>query len=148
MLGDCLHRPSRNFMVITRACEGGMSIMSVDRHIRLTDEQASRLRALSSKTGYSDNAIVRMLIDNIDDVTMSKLRTLTKHDDLLLANAKYNAMLRKNIATNINTIAKYVNGRNVNDDALRNAFEVVKSQLNEVESEMTRHYASFKNNKQ
>ena len=57
-------------------------------------------------------------------------------------------MLRKNIATNINTIAKYVNGRNVNDDALRNAFEVVKSQLNEVESEMTRHYASFKNNKQ
>lgn len=126
---------------------GGMMIMAIDRHIRITDEQASRLRALSNKTGYSDNAIIRMLIDNIDDVTMSKLRTLTKHDDLLLANAKYNAMLRKNIATNINEIAKYVNGRNINDDALMHAFDVVRQQLDDVESELTKHYASFKDNK-
>lgn len=121
--------------------------MTVDRHFRLTDEEATRLGILSNKTGYTVNAIIRMLIDNVDSVTMSKLRTLTKHDDLILANAKYNAMLRKNVATNINEIAKYINGGDVNDDELKDVFYKMCKLIDHFQEEMDKHYASFKDDK-
>lgn len=147
MLGDCLHRPSRNFTNYITQRRRGSENMTVDRHFRLTDEEATRLGILSNKTGYTVNAIIRMLIDNVDSVTMSKLRTLTRHDDLILSNAKYNAMLRKNIATNINELAKYVNGSNVNNDALENAFYEMCNRVDHLQEEMDKRYASFKDNK-
>lgn len=147
MLGVCLQRPSRNFTNYITQRRRGSENMTVDRHFRLTDEEATRLGILSNKTGYTVNAIIRMLIDNVDSVTMSKLRTLTKHDDLILANAKYNAMLRKNVSTNINEIAKYINGGDVNDDELKDVFYKMCKLIDHFQEEMDKHYASFKDDK-
>lgn len=81
--------------------------------IRLTDEQKLHLTNLSAKTGVSSSEIIRKMIDNLDEVTLSlALKKIDKNravDIEKIAVKKYQNYLLQNLANNVNQIAKVVN---------------------------------------
>ena len=87
--------------------------------IRMSDEQKFHLDTLSAKTGYNASEIVRNLIDNCDEVTLTlalkKIDENKKIEIEKVASLKYKTFLLSNISKNINQIAHYVNA-NKNDN--------------------------------
>lgn len=81
--------------------------------IRLTDEQKLHLTNLSAKTGASSSDIIRKMIDNLDEVTLSlALKEIDKNravDIEKIAVKKYQNYLLQNLTNNVNQIAKVVN---------------------------------------
>ena len=81
--------------------------------IRLTDEQKLHLTNLSAKTGVSSSEIIRKMIDNLDEVTLSlALKKIDKNravDIEKIAVKKYQNYLLQNLANNVNQITKVVN---------------------------------------
>lgn len=81
--------------------------------IRLTDEQKLHLTNLSAKTGASSSDIIRKMIDNLDEVTLSlALKKIDKNravDIEKIAVKKYQNYLLQNLTNNVNQIAKVVN---------------------------------------
>lgn len=81
--------------------------------IRLTDEQKLHLTNLSAKTGVSSSEIIRKVIDNLDEVTLSlALKKIDKNravDIEKIAVKKYQNYLLQNLTNNVNQIAKVVN---------------------------------------
>lgn len=87
--------------------------------IRMSDEQKFHLDTLSAKTGYNASEIVRNLIDNCDEVTLTlalkKIDENKKIEIEKVASLKYKTFLLSNISKNINQIAHYVNANKNNN---------------------------------
>lgn len=81
--------------------------------IRLTDEQKLHLTNLSAKTGASSSDIIRKMIDNLDEVTLSlALKKIDRNRAVnieKIAVRKYQNYLLQNLTNNVNQIAKVVN---------------------------------------
>ena len=81
--------------------------------IRLTDEQKLHLTNLSAKTGACSSDIIRKMIGNLDEVTLSlALKKIDKNravDIEKIALKKYQNYLLQNLTNNVNQIAKVVN---------------------------------------
>ena len=81
--------------------------------IRLTDEQKLHLTNLSAKTGASSSDVIRKMIDNLDEVTLSlalkKIDMNRAVDIEKIAVKKYQNYLLQNLTNNVNQIAKVVN---------------------------------------
>lgn len=91
--------------------------------IRLTDEQKLHLTNLSAKTGASSSDIIRKMIDNLDEVTLSlALKKIDKNravDIEKIAVKKYQNYLLQNLTNNVNQIAKVVNNNKSKVDVKR-----------------------------
>lgn len=109
--------------------------MSKDRHIRLSDDDAERLHVLSLKLGTSENEVMRRMIENADSVDVSKLREKSRHDDLVLANLKYQNYLFSNATKSLNQIAHVLNAGGVND-GVQAVFEKMVDVVNVWREEM------------
>lgn len=87
--------------------------------IRMSDEQKFHLDTLSAKTGYNASEIVRNLIDNCDEVTLTlalkKIDENKKIEIEKVASLKYKTFLLSNISKNINQVAHYVNANKNNN---------------------------------
>lgn len=85
----------------------------------MSDEQKFHLDTLSAKTGYNASEIVRNLIDNCDEVTLTlalkKIDENKKIEIEKVASLKYKTFLLSNISKNINQIAHYVNANKNNN---------------------------------
>ena len=81
--------------------------------IRLPDEQKLHLTNLSAKTGATSSDIIRKMIDNLDEGTLSlALKKIDKNravDIEKIAVKKYQNYLLQNLTNNVNQIAKVVN---------------------------------------
>ena len=81
--------------------------------IRLTDEQKLHLTNLSAKIGASSSDIIRKMIDNLDEVTLSlALKKIDRNRAVnieKIAVRKYQNYLLQNLTNNVNQIAKVVN---------------------------------------
>ena len=103
--------------------------------IRLSDEQKFHLDKLSAKTGYSSSEIIRKMIENVDEVSLSL--ALKKIDDRKqveiekIACMKYQNYLLSNLTSNLNQVAHYVNLNKENSDnqKLVKSFELLTSQV-------------------
>lgn len=114
-----------------------MALLSV----RLSDEQKLHLDTLSAKTGYNSSDIVRNLIDNVDEVTLTlalqKIDERKAVDIEKIASQKYQNYLLNNLANNLNQVAHFVNknanyiDKNITDD-LSNKLSNIKDELDEV----------------
>lgn len=99
--------------------------------IRLNDEQKFHLDKLSAKTGYSSSEIIRKMIENVDEVSLSlalkKIDDRKQVDIEKIAVMKYQNYLLQNEANNLNQLAHYVNLNKENSDnkALVNNFEIM-----------------------
>lgn len=91
--------------------------------IRMSDEQKFHLDTLSAKTGYNASEIVRNLIDNCDEVTLTlalkKIDENKKIEIEKVASLKYKTFLLSNISKNINQIAHYVNANKNNNVSVK-----------------------------
>lgn len=87
--------------------------------IRMSDEQKFHLDTLSAKTGCNASEIVRNLIDNCDEVTLTlalkKIDENKKIEIEKVASLKYKTFLLSNISNNLNQIAHYVNANKDKD---------------------------------
>lgn len=107
--------------------------------IRLTDEQKSRLDSWSAKTGYTPSEIIRFLIDNVNEITLSLALDEIKNNKATeiqkVANEKYNNFLLANLTNNVNQLAKYVNTYEENSDNnfLHDSFLNVVKSCNDIE---------------
>ena len=91
--------------------------------IRLTDEQKLHLTNLSAKTGVSSSEIIRKVIDNLDEVTLSlALKKIDRNKSVdieKIAVKKYQNYLLQNLTNNVNQIAKVVNNNKSKVDVKR-----------------------------
>lgn len=119
----------------------------VNKHIRITEQQDQHLLALSAKTGYNVNELIRKILDNIDDVTLttalSRQQATANREMQLLASRKYimDTLSRTQVFNNINQIAHYVNKYPDNDlgKELVNAFNIVSKRIDELRSDINEH---------
>lgn len=80
----------------------------VNKHIRITEQQDQHLSALSAKTGYNVNELIRKILDNVDDVTLttalSRQQATANREIQLLASRKYimDTLSRTQVFNNIN----------------------------------------------
>ena len=81
--------------------------------IRMNDELKSKLDKLSAKTGYSSSELIRMLIENANEVTLSlaldEIKNRKQVDIEKIANDKYTNYLLSNLTKNVNQIAHWCN---------------------------------------
>lgn len=88
--------------------------------IRLNNEQKFNLDNLSAKLGYSSSEIIRKMIDNVDEVTLTlaleKINDRKQVDIEKIACMKYQNYLLSNLTRNMNQIAHYVNSNKENSD--------------------------------
>ena len=118
----------------------------VNKHIRITEQQDQHLLALSAKTGYNVNELIRKILDNVDDVTLTTAlsrQQATNREMQLLASRKYimDTLSRTQVFNNINQIAHYVNKYPDNDlgKELVNAFNIVSKRIDELRSDINEH---------
>lgn len=103
--------------------------------IRMNDELKSKLDKLSAKTGYSSSELIRMLIENVNEVTLSlalnEIKNRKQVDIEKIACKKYQNYLLSNLTSNMNQIAHYVNLNKKNSDnqKLVKSFELLTSQV-------------------
>ena len=117
----------------------------VNKHIRITEDQ--HLLSLSAKTGYNVNELIRKILDNVDDVTLttalSRQQATANREMQLLASRKYimDTLSRTQVFNNINQIAHYVNKYPDNDlgKELVNAFNTVSKKIDELRSDINEH---------
>ena len=106
--------------------------------IRMSDEQKFHLDTLSAKTGYNASEIVRNLIDNCDEVTLTlalkKIDENKKIEIEKVASLKYKTFLLSNISKNINQIAHYVNANKNNNVSVE--LEIYLSEMLQIMNEI------------
>lgn len=111
--------------------------------IRLNDELKFHLDKLSAKLGYSSSEIIRKMIDNVDEDTLTlalkKIDDRTQVDIEKVACMKYQNYLLSNLTSNVNQIARYINSNKENSDnqKLVESFDKVASQVNEFEKKLS-----------
>lgn len=111
--------------------------------IRLNDEQKFHLDKLSAKSGYSSSEIVRKMIDNVDEVTLTlaleKINDRKQVDIEKIASMKYQNYLLSNLTSNMNQIAHYVNLNKENSDnqKLVKSFEILTNQVEQFKKRLS-----------
>lgn len=118
----------------------------VNKHIRITEQQDQHLSSLSAKTGYNVNELIRKILDNIDDVTLttalSRQQATANCEMQLLASRKYIMdTLTRTQVFNINQIAHYINKYPNNDlgKELIDAFNTVTKRIDQLRSDINEH---------
>ena len=119
----------------------------VNKHIRITEQQDQHLSSLSAKTGYNVNELIRKILDNIDDVTLttalSRQQATAYREMQLLASRKYikGTLTRTQVFNNINQIAHYINKYPNNDlgKELIDAFNTVTKRIDQLRSDINEH---------
>lgn len=111
--------------------------------IRLNDEQKFHLNKLSAKSGYSSSEIIRMLIENADEVTLSlaldEIKNRKQVDIEKIANDKYTNYLLSNLTKNVNQIAHWCNANqynNVNKE-LQNYLKILVQNTEEIKKKLS-----------
>ena len=111
--------------------------------IRLNDEQKFHLDKLSAKTGYSSSEIIRKMIENVDEVSLSlalkKIDDRKQVDIEKIACMKYQNYLLSNLTGNMNQIAHYVNLNKSNSDnkKLVESFEILANQVEQFKKRLS-----------
>lgn len=118
----------------------------VDKHFRLTEDQYKHLTALSAKTGYNVNQLLRLIVDNVDDGTLKVViqsqQEKANREMQILARQKYLLNLFSNVSSNVNQIAKYVNTNQQIDENVVNAFNSMTNQIDKLRGEIREHFES------
>lgn len=111
--------------------------------IRMNDELKSKLDKLSAKTGYSSSELIRMLIENANEVTLSLALDEIKNRKLVdiekIACMKYQNYLLSNLTSNLNQVAHYVNLNKSNSDnkKLVESFEILANQVEQFKKRLS-----------
>lgn len=113
----------------------------LDMHFRITRQQKDKLERISAMTGLKTSEVLREVIDNVDETTLKNSIEYTQEKENreieILARQKYLINLFKNVTSNINQIAKYVNyGTDVTDENLSNVFKAMTRQVDELRREV------------
>lgn len=118
----------------------------IHKHFRITEEQDRHLRSLSAQTGLNVNELLRLILDNLDDTTLSiALQQQERNQQQkikVLAGQKYISMLLSNGTNNLNQIAKQINQHRINDYELQIALGELTSEFQNLRGELHEYYQS------
>lgn len=118
----------------------------IHKHFRITEEQDRHLRSLSAQTGLNVNELFRLILDNLDDTTLSIALQQQEGNQQqkikVLAEKKYISMLLSNGTNNLNQIAKQINQHRINDYELQIALGELTSEFQNLRGELHEYYQS------
>lgn len=118
----------------------------IHKHFRITEEQDRHLRSLSAQTGLNVNELLRLILDSIDDTTLSIALQQQEGNQQqkikVLAEKKYISMLLSNGTNNLNQIAKQINQHRINDYELQIALGELTSEFQNLRGELHEYYQS------
>lgn len=110
----------------------------LDTHFRITREQKNKLEQMGAMTGLKSSEVLREIINNVDEDTLKNSfehnQEMENRQIEILARQKYLINLFKNVTSNVNQIAKYVNYQyeKVDNQRLKDAFEWMIKDLTEL----------------
>lgn len=129
----------RNFII----CDWGDFMKPTT--VRFSENQQAKLNLLSAKYGFTQAELIRYMLDNLDENTLSlALKNDEKNRKVemqKIGDLRYQNYLFGNVTKNVNQIAKYINSNeHVDDKNLEFLFKQMDEDIQDLKQKLSDYY--------
>lgn len=113
--------------------------------VRFSENQQAKLNLLSAKYGFTQAELIRYMLDNLDENTLSlALKNDEKNRKVemqKIGDLRYQNYLFGNVTKNVNQIAKYINSNeHVDDKNLEFLFKQMDEDIQDLKQKLSDYY--------